>query len=280
MTIEINGLTFSYGSSERPALRNITLTIPDGSFFGIIGMNEAGKSTLCRALIGFVPHFFTGTWTGEVSINGYSVLKGNIPELANKIGFVFQNPFDQLTGVAETVFEEVAFGLEQRGLPADEILERVNKALSAVGLTSKADRHPFYLSGGQQQRLAVAAVLALKPPILILDEATSQLDPVGTEEVFNLADELHQEGQTILMVEHKLDRLAKHADQIAVLYQGELVLVGDTETVLTHPDLPNWGLRYPSLTDLGIKLKDLGFYSGRLPVTLDQAETMVREVLA
>ncbi len=280
LTIDIKELSFSYGSSEHTALHNISLSIPDGAFYGIIGMNGAGKSTLCRALIGFVPHFFTGAWSGEVNINGYSVLKGNIPDLAKMIGFVFQNPFDQLTGVAANVFEEVAFGLEQRGLPADEIQERVKMALASVGLTNKADRHPFYLSGGQQQRLAVASVLALDPPILVLDEATSQLDPVGTEEVFSLAEELYSEGRTIVMVEHKLDRLARYADQIAVLHKGVLTVVGDTKTVLTHPSLPQWGLRYPTLTDLGSRLRDRGYYSDQLPVTLDQAETMVREVLA
>jgi energy-coupling factor transport system ATP-binding protein len=279
VTIEINQLTFSYGHCEDPALRDITLTIPDGAFYGIIGMNGAGKSTLCRALIGFVPHFFTGLWNGEVMVNGYSVLDGTIPDLAQTIGFVFQNPFDQLTGVTETAFEEVAFGLEQRGVPLTEIKQRALEALTAVGLENKADRHPFYLSGGQQQRLAVAAVLALDPAILVLDEATSQLDPVGTEEVFSLASRLHAAGHTIVMVEHKLDRLARYADHLAVLHQGQLVLDGPTDQVLTDMRLPDWGLRHPIMTTLGLKLQSELHYTGQLPVTIDQAESIIRDLL-
>jgi len=279
VTITIQNLTFTYTGSDHPAIIDISLSIPDGGFYGIIGANGAGKSTLCRTFIGFVPHFFTGKWVGEAMIDGYSIPTGTIQSLATKVGFVFQNPFDQLTGAADTIFKEIAFGLEQTGVPPNEITERVNKAIASVGLAGKEDRHPFFLSGGQQQRLAIAAVLALEPSILVLDEATSQLDPVGTAEVFSLASKLHQQGKTIVMVEHKLDRLARYADRIAVLHKGRLVLDDNTSRVLSDPRLPEWNLRHPVITALGMKLRETGLSSGPLPMTVEEAEMELRSLL-
>jgi len=279
VSIEIKGLSYSYPGSEYLALKDLNLTFTGGAFYGIIGPNGSGKSTLCKTLIGFVPHFYNGTMSGDVCVNGHSVMKGTIPNLAQIVGFVFQNPFDQLTGVAETCFEEVAFGLEQYHIPAAEIIRRVTEALADVGLLDKVDRHPFYLSGGQQQRLAIAAVLALNPQILVLDEATSQLDPIGTEEVFSLAKRLHAGGRTIIMVEHKLDKLAQYADQIAVLYQGSLVANGPTDEVLVDPRLPNWNLQYPAFVGLGKKLCDLNIPISSIPITFDQAERMLRKLM-
>jgi energy-coupling factor transporter ATP-binding protein EcfA2 len=277
--ITVRGLTFRYPGAARPALQDISLAIPDGAFCGIIGANGAGKSTLCNTFIGFVPHFYRGDWAGEVTVNGHSVVQGTIGDLAHQVGFVFQNPFDQLTGAAATAFEEVAFGLEQRGVSPAEIERRARAALAAVGLAGQADRHPFFLSGGQQQRLAIAAVLALEPPILVLDEATSQLDPVGTAEVFALAARLHQEGRTIVMVEHKLDWLARYAQQVLVLHQGRLVLAGPPERVLADPRLPEWDLRHPTCVALGMALRERGRWDGPLPLTLKQAEAGLRRWL-
>jgi len=274
--ITVRNLTFRYPGSPYPALQEVSLSVPDGTFYGIIGPNGAGKSTLCNTFIGFVPHFYRGDWSGEVMVNGHSVAQSIIADLAQEVGFVFQNPFDQLTGAAETAFEEVAFGLEQRGVPPGEIERRARAALAAVGLADQADRHPFFLSGGQQQRLAIAAVLALDPPILVLDEATSQLDPVGTAEVFSLTARLHREGRTIVMVEHKLDWLARYAQRVAVLHQGRLALEGPPEQVLADPRLPEWDLRHPTCVALGMALRERGLWPGPLPLTLEQAEAGLR----
>jgi len=278
VSIEVKELNYAYPGSDVLALKEVNLTIPDGSFFGIIGPNGSGKSTLCRALIGFVPHFYNGSIKGSIKVDGFSVLDSTISDLAQIVGFVFQNPFDQLTGVAETCFEEVAFGLEQRGIAANEIIHKVEEALFDVGLSDKADRHPYYLSGGQQQRLAIAAVLALNPKILVLDEATSQLDPAGTDEVFSLAKRLFNAGRTIVMVEHKLDKLALYAEQIAVLYKGSIVLNGSCDEVLIDSRLPDWDLRHPTFVDLGIKLHDKNFPISSIPVTIDQAEFQIRRL--
>jgi len=280
VTIDIEHFSYTYPKCMGPALNDISLSIADGTFFGVIGANGSGKSTLCRALIGFVPHFYHGSALGAIRVNGYSVGEGSISDLAQTVGFVFQNPFDQLTGIAETCFDEVSFGLEQRGIPAPEIMLRVEEALTDVGLADKASRHPFYLSGGQQQRLAIAAVLALHPQVLVLDEATSQLDPAGTEEIFGLARRLHATGRTIIMVEHKLDKFAQHAEQIGVLHRGELVATGPCESILTDPRLPSWNLRPPDFVTLGVRLSDLGFPVDPIPTTLTQAESQLRALIA
>ncbi len=272
MGIEVRELTFRYAGGERPALREVSLSVPDGAFYGIVGPNGAGKSTLCNTFIGFVPHFYSGEWSGSVTVNGADVRESTIGGLARQVGFVFQNPFDQLTGAAETAFEEVAFGLEQRGTAPQEIRRRANRALADVGLTDHADHHPFFLSGGQQQRLAIASVLALEPSILVLDEATSQLDPVGTGEVFALAAELHRAGHTIVMVEHKLDLLALHAERVAVVHEGRIVADGDAAEVLADARLPTWDLRHPTLVALGMALRERGLWEGPLPLTLEEAE--------
>ena len=151
---------------------------------GIIGRNGAGKSTLCQALVGLVPHFYRGAYGGKVTVAGLEVMKNSVSRLSAKVGIVFQNPFTQVTGSKWTVYEEVAFGLENMGVPRKEIIERVDFALHLLGLEDVKDRNPFDLSGGQAQRMAIAGVIALKPEIIVLDEPTSQLDPQGTEEVF------------------------------------------------------------------------------------------------
>lgn len=278
MGIAVRNLTFSYPGAERPALQDISLTIPDGTFYGIIGPNGAGKSTLCNTFIGFAPHFYHGEWSGEVRVNGAEVVESTIGQLAREVGFVFQNPFDQLTGAAETAFEEVAFGLEQRGIAPAEIRRRADEALANVGLSDHADHHPFFLSGGQQQRLAIASVLALDPSILVLDEATSQLDPVGTAGVFSIAAELHRAGRTIVMVEHKLDLLARHAERVAVLHSGRLVLDGEAADVLSDARLPEWELHPPTFVSLGTALRERGLWDGALPLTLEEAEAGLREL--
>lgn len=276
MGIQIRSLSFRYAGASRAALHDIHLEIADGTFCGIIGANGAGKSSLCRTLIGFVPHFFRGEWQGEVYVNGFSVQNETIGKLARQVGFVFQNPFDQLIGAAETAFGEVAFGLEQWGFPAEEISRRATEALAAVGLSEQAGRHPFFMSGGQQQRLAIAAVLALDPSILVLDEGTSQLDPQGCAEVYSLAARLHQEGRTIVVVDHKLDWIARYAQQVVVLHQGQIVLNGPARQVLTDPRLPAWDLEHPTFVDLSLKLKERGYWHQPPALTITEAEAILR----
>jgi energy-coupling factor transport system ATP-binding protein len=182
--IRIEKLTYRYPETEQTILHEIDLTIPKGQFCGIVGPNEAGKSTLCYALTGFIPHFYHGDLSGQVIVAGKNVSETPLGELAGQIALVFQNPFNQITGSQFSVREEVAFGLENLGLPRELISKRVDWALSLMGLQDLSSRSPLDLSGGQQQRLALASMIAMRPSVLVLDEPTSQLDPAGTGDLF------------------------------------------------------------------------------------------------
>ncbi|MGE5602468.1 MAG: energy-coupling factor ABC transporter ATP-binding protein, partial [Nitrososphaerales archaeon] len=188
--ISVKNLTYTYPAMPQPAIYEINLELGEGQFLGIIGANLSGKSTLCYALSGFIPDFYNGTVTGEIQVAGHDLIHTPLAELAGEVALVFANPFNQITGARFTVREELAFGLENMGCPREEMLPRIEEALGLTGLAELADRSPYALSGGQQQRLAIASVMVMHPRVLVLDEPTSQLDPVGTREVFETLDSL------------------------------------------------------------------------------------------
>ena len=178
----------SYPLTTEPAIKHLNLQIERGKFYGVIGENGSGKTTLCALLRGFAPSFYKGEIKGEVLVEGKNINEYG-GELSQKIGFVFQNPFTQISGVKDTVFEEVAYGLENFGVPVEEIERRVIEVMKMTNIESLAEKNPFELSGGQMQRVALASVIVLEPDILIIDEPTSQLDPEGTESVFAIIKE-------------------------------------------------------------------------------------------
>jgi energy-coupling factor transporter ATP-binding protein EcfA2 len=279
--IEIRGLTFTYAGVSTPALESIDLAIPDGQFCAVIGPNGAGKSTLCYALSGFVPHFYRGPLEGQVRVEGRSIPDTPLPEIAGAIGLVFQNPFNQITGARFTVFEEVAFGLENLGIPRDEILDRANEALRLTGLVDLGDRSPYDLSGGQQQRLAIASMLSMRPRLLVLDEPTSQLDPAGTEAVFAHLKQLASGGEvTVVLTEHKLEWVAQFADRVIVLSEGRIIADGEPREVLASDTIERLGLRPTRYTLAARAVVQAGLAPRRkgqsLPVTLDQATEFLR----
>jgi energy-coupling factor transporter ATP-binding protein EcfA2 len=175
--IMLRDATFTYAGASRPALRAVTLAVPAGQICAIIGKAGAGKSTLCALCAGFVPHFFRGRLSGDVIVDGVSVADHPIAELVRHVALVGSNAFSQISGARFTVYDEVAFGLENLGVPRPEMIERVEWALRALGIEQLRDRSPYALSGGQQQRMVIAAALAMRPPVLALDEPTMQLDP-------------------------------------------------------------------------------------------------------
>jgi energy-coupling factor transport system ATP-binding protein len=263
------------------ALRHINLEIQPGELIGLIGQNGSGKSTLCLTLNGLIPHFFHGDLRGKVLIDGVSTVDVELYTLITQVGVLFQNPFDQLTGVAETVLDEVAFGPENLGLVPEETLRRVNKSLAAAGVSQLAERNPFQLSGGQQQRVALASVLAMEPRILVLDEPTSQLDPIGSDEVFQVIRGLHAQGYTILLAEHKVDALAELATRAIVMAQGAIVMDGSPREVLTNPELSKHQVLPPRYTALSQALAAQGIHSaGQEPLTLDEAVVMLKGILS
>jgi energy-coupling factor transporter ATP-binding protein EcfA2 len=225
-------------------------------------------------LSGFIPHFYHGTQLGLVSVAGMNIPDTPLAELAGTVGLVFQNPFNQITGARFTVQGEVAFGLENLGVPRDEILRRTDQTLQTVGLSSLAERSPYELSGGQQQRLAIASVLVMRPRVLILDEPTSQLDPVGTKEVFAALAALARSGEvTVILVEHKLEWVASFADRVIAMAEGHILADGPPREVLTAPAVANQGIgqtRYTRAARLALS-RGLVQPDSPLPVTLIQS---------
>jgi len=187
--------------TDKLVLNDISFQVEAGEIVGIVGTNGAGKSTLCQALVGLVPNFYKGRYGGHVFIDGMEVTKAESSDLVSKIGIVFQSPFTQVTGSKLTVFEEIAFGPENIGLPREEILKRVEYAMELLDIANYRNRNPFQLSGGQMQRMAIASIIAMRPEVIVFDEPTSQLDPQGSEEVFRAIQTLSKEGMTILIVE-------------------------------------------------------------------------------
>ncbi len=241
--VEVDNLRYRYPGRETLALDGISFAAESGQFLGVVGPNSSGKSTLCHALVGLVPHFYKGAIGGRVIVAGEDVHKTTVAEMSRRVGLVFQNPFTQMTGGKLTVYEEAAFGLEYTGVPRDEMMVRIEKALRLLGLWEVRDRSPFALSGGQMQRLAIASVLAMEPDVLVLDEPTSQLDPSGTREVFDAVAALCRQGMTVIMAEHKIELLAAHADRILVLHEGKLVTDDTPRNVF--PRLARWAVAAP-----------------------------------
>ena len=265
--IKVENLKYRYPNTTKLALDGLDFEIEKGSFIGIIGENGAGKSTLCQAFNGLVPGFFKGAYGGKVLIGDTEVAKTTVSKLCQKVGLVFQNPFNQLSGAKETVFEEIAFGLQNFGVPKEEMISRVNEVMELLDIADYRDRNPFDLSGGQMQRVALAGILAMKPEVIVLDEPTSQLDPAGSEEVFAAIDKLAKSGITIIMVEQKLEKLAEYCDRILLLHQGKQIAFDSPEQIFSREDLQSYGVNPPAYTRIcqafGVK-KDNGCYPASL----------------
>lgn len=279
--ILVDSLSYSYPLAKTPALRDVSLTVSPGEFVAVIGANGSGKSTLCYALTGFVPHFFHGKLTGRVCMAGLDTQITPLAELVTVAGLVFQNPANQISGTKFTVYEEVGFGLENLGVPRPDMPRRIAAALSLTDLTDLADRSPYELSGGQQQRLVLASVLVMAPRVLVLDEPTSQLDPLGSRDVFAVIRNLSRQGVTVVMAEHKLEWIAAFADRVIMLAEGQILLDGPPATVLTSPLLETHHVGRPRFTRLAAQAQSLDLWPANrpLPVTLAEAVAGFKQVL-
>jgi energy-coupling factor transport system ATP-binding protein len=279
--IELKDISYKYPLTETPALQNINLQINEGEFVAVIGPNGAGKSTLCYTVAGFVPHFFKGDLTGVVEALGKESHNSTLSEWVLNVGLAFQNPFNQISGAKYTVFEELAFGLENIGIQRDEMKRRVEDAMKLTGISDLADRSPYSLSGGQQQRVALTSILVMQPKILVLDEPTSQMDPFGTREVFGVISKMTERGMTVILAEHKVEWIAQFADRVIALKEGQILLDGTPSEVLTSPLLQENGFGISRYTSVARKAKAIGLWKKeKLPVTLDEAVEGFRFILS
>lgn len=269
-SIRVDHLKYKYPMSEHFALNDISFTVEKGEFIGIAGANTAGKTTLCYALSGLIPHFFKGAYGGDVLIGDMEVYTHTISDVTAKVGLVFENPFSQMTGAKFTVYDEIAFGLENVGVPRDEMHQRIQEAMRQLDIEALQDKNPFSLSGGQMQRVAIASVIAMKPDILILDEPTSQLDPQGAEEVFKVVEHLSNQGITIIMVEQKIEKLAAYSDRIFLMHEGKLIQTGTPAEIFSRDDLGTYGVEPPVYTTAARSLVLNQDTDALLPVVLEE----------
>lgn len=250
--IELNAITVRYTEEDRPALKNVSLSIEQGEWVALIGHNGSGKSTLAKTINGLIlPQ------EGSVAVGDMLLNEENIWNIRKMVGMVFQNPDNQFVG--STVEDDVAFGLENQGIPRDEMVIRVKNALEQVRMEEFATREPARLSGGQKQRVAIAGVVALRPDIIILDEATSMLDPEGREEVISTIKKIKEENNlTVLSITHDIDEAA-NANRVMVMRQGELVREGTPAEIFSAgPELIELGLDLPFPEKLKATLKQRG----------------------
>ncbi len=275
---KIKNVSYKYPLEEKQALKNINIEIKKGEFWAVIGKNGSGKTTFCNMLRRFVPDFYKGELTGKITLEDKKLKDYSQKELVQKIGFVFQNPFTQISGVKDTVFEEIAYGLENLGLDKEEIISRVEKILKLLEIEKLRDRNPYDLSGGQKQRVALASIIAMDPDILVIDEPTSQLDPKGTEDIFKIINLMANEGKTIILVEHKLELIAEYAQNILVLDEGEIILSGKAEEVLNNKILLEKEIGMTQYSMLAYELEKAGKIEfEEIPITKEKIVELLKK---
>jgi len=274
----LENVSYMYPRSPNLVLTNISLEIHQGEFLGIIGPTGAGKTTLCLALNGIVPQFYGGRFFGSVHIAGLDTLEHKISAVASHVGEVFEDPETQL--ISTSVENEVAFALENLLIPRDEIMARIPRALAAVRLEGMEKKHPAELSGGQKQRLAIASALAIQPDMLVLDEPTSQLDPVGSQEVFATVRELNQTlGMTIVMASHASEEMAEYTNRILLLSRGEQVAIGSPDDIYSQIELLiRNDLRPPQVASTFYSICQRSGYHGKIPVKMRDGVTELKRV--
>jgi len=256
--LELKGVSYRYAGYARSVLADIDLTLNDGEIVGLIGPNEAGKSTLCLVAAGLAPASIGGTLTGALAIDGETMTGRRTHELATKVVVGFQNPNTQRSGIAATVFEEVALGPMNLGLEVAETVARTREAMALLKIESIQLRDPTRLSGGQAQLVGIASLLAMRPRHVILDEPTAQLDPAGTRLVGEALRQLAAGGTSLLIAEHKTDLLDGLCSRIVAIDGGRILLDGPAAEVLEHPELETLGVQPPSRVRLGRVLAAAG----------------------
>jgi energy-coupling factor transporter ATP-binding protein EcfA2 len=277
--IEADGLTYQYPNALRPALERVSLKIERGEFVILTGPSGCGKTTLCRCFNGLIPHFYQGELQGDIRVGGLRVAEHPTHELATRVGLVFQNPENQL--FALSVEKDVAFGLENLGVPRGQMRKEVDWALEKTGISDLRERPPHELSGGQKQRVAIASIIAMRPDVMVLDEPTSFLDPLGAERIFGVISDLNRSLEmTVVLVEHRLDLAAKYANHVIVMDHGRIALDGDPRTILGSEKARLLGVGVPKATRLYQILHEDGVVaSDRVPLTTEDMTELLRTVL-
>jgi len=265
--VKVENLWFKYRTSRDWVLRSVNLELGEGELVGVTGPAAAGKTTLCMAISGLIPHYVPGHMEGIVRVHGLSTRETPIGQLSRIVQVVFQEASTQL--VMSTVLEEIAYPLMNvLGYSASEAIAEARRVMGEMGILHLEDRNPKTCSGGEKQRILLALMTALRPRVMILDEATSDLDPEGSELVFNIAKRLREEGATIVMVTHDLDRLVEVADRIVVMDRGAILKEGPPEVVLRDFSTLQEVVRLPQIVEYAMELQSLGFAFEDIPLRM------------
>ncbi len=276
--IVVNSYWWKYATSKDWVLKNINLEISDGEFVLITGPTGAGKTTLCLSMAGLIPHHYNGYMKGNIYLFGKDTSQMQSHEIAKTVGIVFQDPESQF--LTMSVEDEIAFALENLALPREEIRERIYEAASLVKVEDLLERAPYELSGGQKQRVAIASALAMKPKVLIMDEPTGQLDPIGKEEVFFVLERLKKQGITVVLVEHILEEVARFADRLVLMKNGEIVYDGGVKDFLKNEvKAKSAGVPIPQVTEVWYRLREIFDGFDEPPITLEECEQILKQVL-
>ena len=275
--IELQHINYRYPLTSDLTIKDLSLKVGPGEVLGVIGSNGSGKTTVCNIMRGFIPAFYKGELEGKVIFEDKPLDTSNLGRLAQKIGYAFQNPFTQITGVKYTVYDEIGYGLENLSVPREEANKKVEQVIELLNLQKIRNQNPYDLSGGQKQMVALASVIVLDPELIILDEPTSQLDPSSTLAVYNIVKNLKKQGKTIIIVDHKVDLLAQVCDEIAVIQDGQLVVKGETHHVFSDEKVVAAGGQIPEVSAFYLKKFPK---SKQVPVTVDEAYEMLKEVRA
>lgn len=276
-SVVLKNIKYQYPLTDTYALDDVSFAFEEGKFYGIIGPNGSGKSTICNLIMGLIPNFYLGDLTGEVEILGKNMKDWKENELCTKIGYLFQNPFTQISGVKDTVLEEIVIGLENLGMEKEEMIDRALEVVKLIDIYDLIDKNPNQLSGGQRQRVAFASILAMDAEIYVIDEPTSQLDPQGTESVFQIIRSLKEQKKTVILVEHKVELMAEYADEILVIKDGRIIRSGPVTEVLSDDSLAGQMVSLPQTVCFAQEMERAGKPLRAVPITLSQAVEYVRE---
>lgn len=275
--LELRDVTFTYPSMDEPVLRNINLAINPGEFVGIIAPTGSGKSTLLGLLGGVIPHYVRGDLSGQVLLDGVDTRELSLRKFATRVGMVLQDPDSQLFNLL--VRDEIVWGLENRGVARDQMHQRLTEILRFFTIEKLRDRITYDLSGGEKQRVVMAAVAVSQPDILLFDNPTSQLDPLGAELVIESIKRVLEAHRTVIMVEDKLDELLEHADRLVLLHRGEILLdCPPTQFVRHHDELERAGIVPSQVAQLSLRLAQRGVLDDQLPLTLSDAIPIYRRI--
>ena len=272
--IKFENVSFNYENSKRTVLKNINLEIKEGDFVVITGPTGAGKTTLCEMMNGIIPNFVKGNLTGSITVDGMDPTKTQVATMSQTVGLVFQDPNTQLFGM--TVEEDIAFGATNLGYDYEECMKRVGRSVTDLNLEALLSRKPMELSGGQKQSVAIAGIYAMLPKIIVCDEPTSMLDPIGKSNIFSLVKDINKKyGITVVLVEHVMSEVVRHADKVVVMDRGSIVMQGSVNEVFSQVDkLNELGLNVPQSIELSMKLKEAGFVSEVSLITDDMIEQL------